>query len=382
LIVNGTAGAVVVKNYGSLGGSGTVGAVTLESGALLNPGNSPGTLTAASSSWAAGSTYNWEINQASGGTAGVNWDLFDVTNALDLRALSSNAKMNLVLNSLGSMDDFFTDREYSWVIAQAGSFIGSNLEDGTDVTSLFNINTAAFNGGTLANLPNGGFQVVTGTDSNNLRTLTLRVVNGKATPTINVAPTARAITVGQTLADSTLDGGIASVNGTQVLGTFAFAELSIAPNAGTANHEVTFTPTDTANYNTATTTVSVTVNSAGPTIDTAYPGKDPLAINPDNGLTYLLNYAFGGSDTTAPRLPVMDTSDPTKLTLVAYVRTGGDIQSVVGETASTLPSFDSVNTIPGEVIDPSDAPPGMEKRKYSVMVSGDRKFLRLKVTKR
>ena len=78
----------------------------------------------------------------------------------------------------------------------------------------------------------------------------------------------------------------------------------------------------------------------------------------------------------------MDTSDPTKLTLVAYVRTAGDIKSVVGETASTLPSFDYLNTIPGEVINPSDAPTGMEKRMYSVMVSGDRKFLRLKVTKR
>ena len=175
LIVDGTAGTVVVKNYGSLGGSGTVGAVTLESGSLLNPGNSPGTLTAASSFWSAGSTYNWEINQAGGGTAGVNWDLFSVVGALDLSALSSNAKMNLVLNSLGSMDDFFTDREYSWVIAQAGSFIGTGLADNTNVTDLFNINTVAFNGGSAANLPNGGFQVVTGTEGG-LRTLNLMAV--------------------------------------------------------------------------------------------------------------------------------------------------------------------------------------------------------------
>ena len=157
LIVDGTAGTVVVKNYGSLGGSGTVGAVTLESGSLLNPGNSPGTLTADSSIWKSGSTYNWEINQASGGTAGVNWDLFDVTNALDLSALSSNAKMNLVLNSLSSMDDFNTTDPYSWVIAQAGSLVGAGgvvstaFTAGANVTDLFNINTTAFNGG--AQLP-------------------------------------------------------------------------------------------------------------------------------------------------------------------------------------------------------------------------------------
>jgi hypothetical protein len=174
LIVNGTAGNVVLENNGLLGGSGTVGAVTLKSGAFLNPGNSPGLLTASSATWQAGSTYNWEIDNATG-TAGTNWDLFSVTGALDLSALSSNAKMNLVLESL-SITNFSTSTVYdNWVIAQAGSFIGTGLADGTDVTSLFNINTTAFNGGAAANLPDGGFQVVTGTEGS-LRTLNLMAV--------------------------------------------------------------------------------------------------------------------------------------------------------------------------------------------------------------
>jgi autotransporter-associated beta strand protein len=176
LIVNGTAGAVVLENNGLLGGSGAVGNVELKSGSLLNPGNSPGLLTAASSSWAAGSTYNWEIDQASGGTAGVNWDVFSVVGALDLSALSSTAQMNLVLNSLPSMDDFSSTAAYSWVIAQAGSFIGTGLADGTNVTDLFNINATAFNGGLAADLPNGGFKVEVGTDANNLRTLNLMAI--------------------------------------------------------------------------------------------------------------------------------------------------------------------------------------------------------------
>ena len=175
LVVNGSVGAVTVNDGGSLGGEGTVGALTLTSGSFLKPGNSPGLLTAASSSWAAGSTYIWEIDQASGGTAGENWDVFNVTGALDLTALSSSAQMNLVLNSLSSMDDFSPTSEYSWVIAQAGSFIGTGLADNTNVTDLFNINTAAFNGGLAANLPNGGFKVVTGTEGS-LRTLTLMAV--------------------------------------------------------------------------------------------------------------------------------------------------------------------------------------------------------------
>ena len=173
LNVDGAAGDVTVNNEGSLGGSGTVGAVTLTRGSFLKPGNSPGLLTAASSSWAAGSTYNWEIDRASGGTAGVNWDVFSVTGALDLSALSSTATMNLVLQSLPAMDDFSTTAPYSWVFAQAGSFIGTGLNDGADVTDLFNINATAFNGG---NQPANGFKVEVRTDANNLRTLNLMAV--------------------------------------------------------------------------------------------------------------------------------------------------------------------------------------------------------------
>ena len=174
LVVNGSVGAVTVNDGGSLGGEGTVGAVTLTSGSFLKPGNSPGLLTASSSSWAAGSTYNWEINDATG-AAGTNWDVFSVTGALDMSALSSSSKMNLVLESL-SIANYSTSTSFSWVIAQAGSFIGTSLADGTNVTDLFNINATAFNGGLAANLPNGGFQVVvTGTEGS-LRTLNLMAV--------------------------------------------------------------------------------------------------------------------------------------------------------------------------------------------------------------
>jgi autotransporter-associated beta strand protein len=174
LIVNGTAGGVVLESNGLLGGSGTVGSVNLKSGAFLNPGNSPGTLTALSSTWAAGSTYNWEIDNATG-IAGTNWDLFSVTSALDMSALSPTAKMNLVLESL-SLANYSTSTSYPWVIAKAASFTGIAAGN-QDLTTYFNINSAAFNGGTLADLPNGGFQVVaSGVDSNNLRTLSLMAV--------------------------------------------------------------------------------------------------------------------------------------------------------------------------------------------------------------
>jgi hypothetical protein len=151
--MNGTAGAVVVETNGLVGGSGTFnGAFTLKSGALLNPGNSPGTLTASSATWAAGSTYNWEIdNNASTAAAGIDWDLFSVTGAgvLDMSALSSAATMNLVLNSLPSFD-LTSSINRTWVIAQAGSLLGTGgaaLSTGANVSDYFNINATAFSAG-------------------------------------------------------------------------------------------------------------------------------------------------------------------------------------------------------------------------------------------
>jgi len=170
LIVNGTAGAVVLESNGLLGGSGTVGAVTLKSGSLLTPGNSPGLLTAASSSWASGSTYEWQIDNATG-TAGTNWDVFSVTGDLDMSALSSTAKMNLVLESL-SIANYSTTSPYTWVIAQAGSFTGTGLVDGANVTSLFNIDATDFNGGVG---PANGWKVEVGSASG-LRTLNLMAI--------------------------------------------------------------------------------------------------------------------------------------------------------------------------------------------------------------
>ena len=89
---------------------------------------------------------------------------------------------------------------------------------------------------------------------------------GKVTPTITTAPTASAISYGQTLAASSLSGGAASVSG-----SFAFTTPTTAPGAGSAAQAVTFTPTDSSNYTVATTTISVSVNQATPTITWATP---------------------------------------------------------------------------------------------------------------
>jgi len=148
----------VVLN-GILSGNGSVGALTMNAGSSLNPGDAIGKLTASSASFAAGSTYNFGIASLTG-AAGTAADLFSVTGALDLSALTASSKMNLVLQSL-SLVSFSVDSQYSWTLAEAGSFTGAGWAAGTDVTDRFNIDSTGFNTGTQ---PGRGFNVKTASE--------------------------------------------------------------------------------------------------------------------------------------------------------------------------------------------------------------------------
>ena len=73
LVVNGQLldTTVTVNGGATLGGDGTVPAATVQSGGVLSPGDSPGTLTAGSLFLATGSTFNEELG---GHTAGTRYD--------------------------------------------------------------------------------------------------------------------------------------------------------------------------------------------------------------------------------------------------------------------------------------------------------------------
>ena len=173
LTVNGTASGVTVNSGGSLLGSGTVGAVTLNNGSFLKPGNSPGNLTATSSVWNSGATYDWQITSLTG-TAGTNWDLFTVSGGLDLSALSSSATFNLTLDSAGALAGFSNSGDYSWTFAKAASITGlTSTTEGTDISSLFNIAAGNFNSGTG---PTNGFKVVVGETTGGYTSLNLITV--------------------------------------------------------------------------------------------------------------------------------------------------------------------------------------------------------------
>jgi hypothetical protein len=113
----------------------------------------------------------------------------------------------------------------------------------------------------------------------------------KAVPVVTWPAAASAITYGQTLNSSALSGGSASVTG-----SFAFTAPSTVPAAGTAAQSVTFTPSDTTNYATVTTTISVTVNKAPLTVTANNASRAVGAANPAFTASYS---GFVNGETTA-----------------------------------------------------------------------------------
>lgn len=132
-------------------------------------------------------------------------------------------------------------------------------------------------------------------------------------------------------------------------------------------------------------TITVADVVEGSTFAGAYPGKSMTDIAP-NGLSYLANYGFGGSEGTTPTLPIMDNSDSTKLKLVVVFRTDDSSISLGGQTTTDLALSGSWSTI-GVSVDPStDASPvpaNTARKVISVdrVSSEPKRFLRATITK-
>ena len=87
LDVSGLTSGFELANGQTLSGAGTVsGDMTIASGSVLSPGNSPGTMSTGAQTWEDGGTYLWEINASNdaGGTQGADpgWDWLDITGHL------------------------------------------------------------------------------------------------------------------------------------------------------------------------------------------------------------------------------------------------------------------------------------------------------------
>jgi autotransporter-associated beta strand protein len=115
LLVNGslTNSAVTVGNGGTLGGSGTIGSlVTVQSGGVLSPGNSPGALAAAALDLQAGSTTFMQVVGfgSAAGVAGTDYDQVQITTASSL-AYGGNLVLSFISSPLfdnGTMFSLFS----------------------------------------------------------------------------------------------------------------------------------------------------------------------------------------------------------------------------------------------------------------------------------
>jgi len=170
----------------------------------------------------------------------------------------------------------------------------------------------------------------------------------KATPTVTAWPSASAITYGQNLASSTLTSGTALVPG-----SFAFTTPTTASGVGTTAQGVIFTPTDTTNYSTVTSSVNVTVNKATPSV-TTWPTASAITFRQTLASSILTGGAAapsGGSFnwTTSSATPSIGTSSqsvtytPTDTT--NYITVTGSVNVTVTKAAPIVTAWPTAGAI-------------------------------------
>ena len=168
------------------------------------------------------------------------------------------SKTNIVYDPAKTLKDYtLNGTDGTWVVGGTETSVAGTWSWKTDTT--------------VPTVNNSGYVAVfTPDDTNNYNTVTgtITVKVTKATPVIAKNPTATALTYGQKLSDSTLTGGkvtYKTADGTEVAGTFAWKNSSIKPtvaDSGKIEYDVTFTPSDTDNYNAVDMKISLTVNKA------------------------------------------------------------------------------------------------------------------------
>jgi autotransporter-associated beta strand protein len=110
-----TGGSLPLATGQTLKGKGTVlGAVTVNSGSAISPGESIGTLTTGGQTWMGGGSLLWEITHA---TNPGSWDRLTLNGALSVGASAGNPFSVRLLAPGGPLAGFNNASNYSWIIA-------------------------------------------------------------------------------------------------------------------------------------------------------------------------------------------------------------------------------------------------------------------------
>jgi len=212
----------------------------------------------------------------------------------------------------------------------------------------------------------------------NTVTGTATVTVGKATPTITTLPTASNTTVGAALSTSNLTGGSAKnpYTDSPITGSFRWTNPTATVSATAGNHEysVTFTPTDTTNYNTATGNVSVNVGKGNPNI-TTWPTAPNITYGQElsdsilNLVAHTVPGSFAWEDDSTSRPNAGNHSFRVKFTPedeANYDTVTGSVNIIVDKatpTIATLPTASS--TTVGAALSTSNLSGGSAKNPYT-----------------
>ena len=218
-----------------------------------------------------------------------------------------------------------------------GQTLASSTLSGGTVSTVgtftFTTPSTAPNAGTAAQ---GVAFTPTSTANYNAVTTTVNVTVAKATPTVTWS-TPSAITFGTALSATQL-------NATgSVAGTIVYSPASgTTPSAGTQTLTATFTPTDTANYDTATRTVSLVVGKATPTLTWATPSAitygtavSATQLNASGSVTGSIVYSpASGTTPSAGTQTLTATFTPTDTT--NYNTATGTVSLTVNKATPTI----------------------------------------------
>jgi autotransporter-associated beta strand protein len=153
LAINGTVGNVTLSSGSRLGGTGTVGIATVGAGAFLAPGNSPGTLNATTLVLGPGSTFDWEVQNATDLTNG--FDKIVLSGNLDLSGGAPGQKVTFrIISRLGSGDGNQSGNPLNFdppgvaaqpTVFQFGTVGGLSLNAGTtNISDVFQFDLSQF----------------------------------------------------------------------------------------------------------------------------------------------------------------------------------------------------------------------------------------------
>jgi len=329
LVVNGgiASSVVTINNTGILGGSGTTGSVTVNSGATISPGNSPGTLTTGAMTFNGGGNYNWQLYNANG-VAGTGWDFISGTGALTINA-TSGSPFNVNLWTLsgtgpdvnGNALNFNSAIDKTWTI---GTFTGGI--SGTS-NGWYTINTGSFNGtsGFANSFTGGTFSLAaSGNNLNLIYTAPLLTTYNYIAGTGNwstgsnwaggTAPSGSglAITFSGAGGTSTNDSQLSSVTGITFTGSatgsyvVAGSALSIggagvvnnSSSAQTIQNVLTATAATVVNANAGNLTLSGTLDNAG--FGVTLQGANAISLATVSGTGSLSKIDGGTATLTGP----------------------------------------------------------------------------------